>query len=121
MEKSKNYEETLKRMLAERTGGFPRFLGPSIDITAKTWEMFDKVHAELMDMVSLTKEMKGSKEQTKEEVTPLLSYYIQLQKLLLVNFEALGLNFKTSPKKMTEPTEICAKGDPIDQMLEGLP
>jgi hypothetical protein len=116
----KNYEEELKKMLAERMGGTPRFLSGSIEVAAKNWEMLDHIHKELM-AGPLTKQEEGYNGQDKSIVHPLLPYYDKLQRTLLTQFEALGLNFRAAPKKMTEPTEICAKGDPIDEMLGGMP
>lgn len=99
---TKSYFNTLKAMIEQRTGAaFDVFLTPNVDAAAKCWQMVDKIHAELMaaDMTSLEV---GSMGQQKTIINPLLPVYNQMHRTLLGHFEALGLNFRSTPSKMTE-------------------
>jgi histidyl-tRNA synthetase len=106
MKKStKTYFNTLKSMIEHRTGAaFDVFLTPNVEAAAKCWQMIDKIHEELMasDMTSLEV---GSMGQQKTIINPLLPVYNQMHRTLLEHFEALGLNFRSTPSKMTENTK----------------
>lgn len=114
-----NYEETIKNAVMERTGSLPSWLIPSIAIAAKNWEMFDHLHEALMEDNPVVKE-EGSKNQEKTLPHPLLTPYNNMQRTLLQHFEALGLNYRTTPSKITEPTDLGERKDPIDDIL-GMP
>jgi hypothetical protein len=47
----------------------------------------------------------GSTGQMKFEAHPLLPHYDKLQRTLLMQFEALGLNYSTTPSKVKEDTK----------------
>ena len=49
--------------------------------------------------------MPGSMGQTKLDAHPLLGHYDKLQRTLIQQYEALGLNFRTTPSKVTENTK----------------
>ena len=113
---SKTYFNTLKRMIEERTGAkFDVFLTPNVEAAAQCWQMVDKIHSELMegDMTSLEV---GSMGQQKTIINPLLPVYNQMHRTLLEHFEALGLNFRSTPSKMTENTKRGV--DDTDPMVE---
>ena len=46
----------------------------------------------------------GSQGQMKNEVSPLLPHYDKAQRTLLMQLEALGLNYSTTPSKVKEDT-----------------
>ena len=101
----KTYKNTLVKMIEKRTGAeFDVFLTPNVETAAKCWQMLDKMHEELMkdDMTSLEV---GSMGQQKTIIHPLIPAYNQLHRTMLEHFEALGLNFRATPSKMTENTK----------------
>lgn len=93
-------------MIKHRTGAeMEPWLLPQVRATAGNMVMLDKIQAELeaeKDLVSL---VAGSMAQMKNEVNPLLPYYDKLQRTLLMQFEAIGLNYKTTPSKVKEDTK----------------
>lgn len=99
------YELELRRMIKARTGkACEPWLFPQICTAAANMRMLDRVQEELLSgsLVSLTI---GSTGQQKNEVNPLLPYYDKLNRTLLAQLEALGLNYNTTPKKVTENTK----------------
>ncbi len=114
----KQYEAELKKLIKERTGrGFKAWLLPQIRSTAKNEYMLDKVTEEL-DNSDLTSIGIGSTGQQKTEVNPLLPYFDKLNRTLIAQFEALGLNYNTTPKKVTENTK--QGGTDTDMLSEAL-
>ena len=110
------YELELRKMIKSRTGAdMEVWLLPQVRATAANMVMLDKVQQELLDTEDLVKPMPGSMSQIKNEVNPLLPYYDKLQRTLLMQFEALGLNYKTTPSKVKEDTK---KG--VDTEKDGL-
>lgn len=109
------YEIELRRMIKHRTGAnMEPWLLPQVRATAMNMVMLDKVQEELEDTKDLIKTVEGSTGQRKNEVSPLLPYYDKLQRTLLMQFEALGLNYKTTPSKVMENTK--KGGDDDDPM-----
>lgn len=101
----KLFEAELKKLIKERTGrDYEVWLLPQIRSTAKNEYMLDKVTEEL-DNSDLTTIGIGSTGQQKTEVNPLLPYFDKLNRTLIAQFEALGLNYNTTPKKVTENTK----------------
>ena len=90
------------------------WLLPQVRATAANMVMLDKVQNELLDgdLVTL---VPGSMGQMKNEVSPLLPHYDKMQRTLLMQFEALGLNYSTTPSKVKEDTK---KG--VDAEKDGL-
>lgn len=110
------YIRELKKMIKARTGAdMEEWLLPQVRVTASNMLMIDKVENEIMDSDDLVTLTPGSKGQMKNEVNPLLPHYDKLQRTLLMQFEALGLNYSTTPSKVKEDTK---KG--IDTEREGL-
>ena len=100
------YELELRKMIKSRTGAdMEPWLLPQVRATADNMVMLDKVQAELLDTSALVKTVPGSMGQYKDEVTPLLPYYDKMQRTLMLQFEALGLNYKTTPSKVKEDTK----------------
>lgn len=110
------YELELRKMIKSRTGAdMELWLLPQVRATASNMVMLDKVQAELERADDLVTLVPGSQGQMKIEVSPLLPHYDKLQRTLLMQFEALGLNYSTTPSKVKEDTK---KG--IDTEREGL-
>ena len=113
---AKQYEAELRRMIKARTGAnCEAWLTPQIRATAMNMVMLDKIQDELTDMDSLITPVPGSMGQLKNEVSPLLPHYDKTQRTLLMQFEALGLNYSTTPSKVKEDTK---KG--VDTEKDGL-
>lgn len=110
-------ENLLIRMIEKRTGAeFDEFLLPQVMTCAQSWLMLNKVHKELIGEKTLVDSVEGSMKQQKYEVNVLLPYYLKLQAELRLQFEALGLNYRTTPSKIKEDTK---KGvDDTDPMAE---
>ena len=109
------YEKELKHMITQRTKAeMEPWLYPQVRVTAGNLVMLDKVQTELEGERSLVVSKPGSMGQEKQEVNPLVPYYDKMQRTLLLQFEALGLNYKTTPSKIKEDT---SKGvDETDEM-----
>ena len=116
------YELELRNMIKHRTGvEMEPWLLPQVRATAGNMVMLDKVQAELEDTDDLVTMVPGSTGQVKNEVSPLLPYYDKLQRTLLMQFEALGLNYKTTPSKVKEnTTQGGEKQDRLQSTLDKL-
>lgn len=116
------YEKRLREMVKERRQieDVEPWLDAQIEGAAMNWQMMVSLHDEISKGELISYE-NGSMGQTKAIVNPLLAMYRDLQRNHTMNLEALGLNFKTLPKKMTEPTSKGAdKNDPLMQFLDGV-
>lgn len=110
------YELELRKMIKSRTGAdMEAWLLPQVRATASNMVMLDKVQAELEGTSRLVTMMPGSTSQLKNEVNPLLPYYDKMQRTLMLQFEAIGLNYKVTPSKVKEDTK---KG--VDTEKDGL-
>lgn len=99
------YELELRKMIKSRTGAdMEAWLLPQVRTTAANMVMLDKIQQELEESSSFVTLLPGSMAQMKNEVNPLLPYYDKMQRTLLMQFEALGLNYKTAPSKVKEDT-----------------
>lgn len=98
------YELEIKRMIEKRNGEFDMWLIPQLRATALNCVMLDKIHDELCKERSLLITSAGSMDQTKYEAHPLLAHYDKLQRTLLQQYEALGLNYRATPSKINETT-----------------
>ena len=116
------YELELRNMIKHRTGvEMEPWLLPQVRATAGNMVMLDKIQAELEDTDDLVTMVPGSTGQVKNEVSPLLPYYDKLQRTLLMQFEALGLNYKTTPSKVKENTKQGGeKQDRLQSTLDKL-
>ena len=114
------YELELRKMIKSRTGAdMEPWLLPQVRATAANMVMLDKVQQELLDTDDLVKPMPGSMSQIKNEVNPLLPYYDKMQRTLMLQFEAIGLNYKTTPSKVKEDTKkgVDAEKDGLSNLL----
>ena len=111
------YELELRKMIKSRTGAaMEPWLLPQVRATASNMVMLDKVQAELEATDSLVTLVSGSMSQVKNEVSPLLPYYDKMQRTLMLQFEAIGLNYKTAPSKVKEDTRRgIDEADPMAQ------
>jgi hypothetical protein len=115
------YELELRKMIKSRTGAdCEPWLTPQIRTTAMNEVMLDKIQDELTEMNSLVAPVPGSMGQIKNEVSPLLPHYDKTQRTLLMQFEALGLNYSTTPSKVKEDTKKGVdEEDPMANYYKG--
>ena len=114
------YELELRKMIKSRTGAdMEPWLLPQVRATAANMVMLDKVQQELLDTTDLVKLVPGSMSQIKNEVNPLLPYYDKMQRTLMLQFEAIGLNYKTTPSKVKEDTKrgVDTEKDGLSNLL----
>ena len=114
------YELELRKMIKSRTGAdMEMWLLPQVRATASNMVMLDKVQRELESADELVTLVPGSQGQMKNEVSPLLPHYDKLQRTLLMQLEALGLNYSTTPSKVKEDTKkgVDAEKDGLANML----
>ena len=111
------YELELRKMIEARTGAkMELWLMPQVRATAMNEVMLDKVQDALINGKRKVADWNdGSTGQMKFEAHPLLPHYDKLQRTLLMQFEALGLNYSTTPSKVKEDTK---KG--VDTEKDGL-
>ena len=101
------YELELRKMIQARTGvKMEMWLMPQVRATAMNEVMLDKIQDELVNgPKKLADYGDGSTGQIKFEAHPLLPHYDKLQRTLLMQYEALGLNYSTTPSKVKEDTK----------------
>jgi hypothetical protein len=111
------YELELRKMIESRTGAkMEMWLMPQVRATAMNQVMLAQIQDELTNgSRKLADWGDGSTGQMKFEAHPLLPHYDKLQRTLLMQFEALGLNYSTTPSKVKEDTK---KG--VDTEKDGL-
>lgn len=110
-EKTKHqYELWLRRLIKERTGKeCEEWLYPQIEDVAGNKVVLAKIREALMNSEMLARTT-GSMSQLKNEVNPLLPIFDKLQRTLIAQYEALGLNYNTTPSKVTENTKQGGSG-----------
>lgn len=113
------YKRILRKMIERRVGEYEEWLDPQLHAAALCWQMLEKVHDELMDG-KLTEVRQGSKEQWYQELNPLMPTYKELQRTIILHYEALGLNYKATPSKIKEETRkgIDVETDPMAGFYE---
>jgi hypothetical protein len=111
------YELELRKMIESRTGAkMEMWLLPQVRATAMNEVMLDRIQEELTNgSRKLADWGDGSTGQMKFEAHPLLPHYDKLQRTLLMQYEAIGLNYSTTPSKVKEDTK---KG--VDTEKDGL-
>lgn len=112
-----SYVIELKKLIKARTGAeCEPWLLPQIRATASNMLIADKMHGEIMNTKYLVSFAEGSAGQQKNELNPLLSTFDKMQRTLLLQFEALGLNFNTTPSKVREDAKKAnLEDDPMCQ------
>lgn len=109
------YEDLLIEMIEKRTKQeFNIFLTPQVTSCAQCWKMMNKVYDDLIKEKSLTSFKEGSQGQQKEEVNPLLPYYIKLQAEFRNQLQSLGLNMNTTASKFNANPGAKTKGSSGD-------
>lgn len=109
------YELELRKLIKERTGEeCEPWIIPQIRSTAKNEFVLDKVTDEIT-AGNLTQVSTGSAGQQKIDVSPLLPYFDKLNRTLIAQFEALGLNYNTTPSKVNEKTK--KNSSDVDMMM----
>ena len=115
------YELELRKMIESRTGAkMELWLMPQVRATAMNEVMLDQIQDELCNGTrKLADWGDGSTGQMKFEAHPLLPHYDKLQRTLLMQFEALGLNYSTTPSKVKEDTKkgVDAEKDGLSNLL----
>ena len=101
------YELDLRKMIEARTGAkMEIWLTPQVRATAMNQVMLDKIQDALINGTrKLADWNDGSTGQMKFEAHPLLPHYDKLQRTLLMQYEAIGLNYSTTPSKVKEDTK----------------
>ena len=115
------YELELRKMIEARTGAkMELWLMPQVRATAMNEVMLDQIQDALTDGTrKLADWNDGSTGQMKFEAHPLLPHYDKLQRTLLMQFEALGLNYSTTPSKVKEDTKrgVDTEKDGLSNLL----
>lgn len=115
------YELELRKMIESRTGAkMEMWLMPQVRATAMNQVMLAQIQDELSNSKrKLADWSDGSTGQMKFEAHPLLPHYDKLQRTLLMQFEALGLNYSTTPSKVKEDTKkgVDTEKDGLSTML----
>lgn len=99
--KASYYERQLRAKIAARFGKVDEWLDPQIEDAALCKQMLVHVHEEIMNG-KLVEIRQGSKDQWVSELNPLMPTYKELQRTMIQHYQALGLNYNSTPSKMTE-------------------
>lgn len=117
-----DYEKRLREMIMQRRNidDVEPWLEAQLEAAAMNWQMVAKLHDELCKGQMLSYE-NGSSGQTKAVANPLLVAYKEAMRTHILHMEALGLNFRTLPKKMTESgaKNGVEEDDPLIAYLRG--
>lgn len=116
----KYYERQLRVKVEKRTGqAAEEWIEPQLHAAALCWQMLEKVHEEIVEK-PLVQERMGSQGQWVSELNPLMPTYKELQRTIIQHYEALGLNYKSTPRKITENTKKgVEESDPMARLYEG--
>ena len=113
------YEEEIIKMIKDRNGVFDEWLRPQVEGAAMNRVLLAQIHEEITQAANLTIIVDGSMGQKKKEAHPLLAVYDKMQRTLLLQYEALGLNYKTTPSKVSESTKKQPQeDDPFIRVLQ---
>ena len=114
------YEKEIVKMIEARNGVFDSWLSPQVEGAAMNRVILAQIHTEITQEKSLTISVSGSMGQEKREPHPLLAVYDKMQRTLLQQYAALGLNYNATPSKINEPTGKAAKeDDPLVKFYSG--
>jgi hypothetical protein len=113
------YTEELKEMIELRNREpFNVWLMPQLRATAMNMVILDRVQ-DTLATAAITTLTNGSMGQPKQEVNPLIDKYDKLQRTLMLQFEALGLNYNTAKGKVQgEGGGGGQNEDPLMQLLK---
>jgi len=114
------YELEIRKMIEQRVGTFEVWLKPQVEATAMNRYMLAKIQKELEEENTLICTSSGSMGQMKQEAHPLLPHYKELQRTLILQYEALGLSYKATPSKIKEDTKKGVdEEDPMAKYYQG--
>ena len=99
------YEREIKTMITDRLGRFDTWLSPLVEAAASNRVILAKIQKELEGEKALLLPSYGVGGQAKLDSHPLLKQYNELQRTLLLQYEALGLSYKSTPSKIKEPVK----------------
>lgn len=121
IDKIEEYSKELRELVKERTSkDCEPWLFPQIEAAAINRALLMKVASELLSLDTLMQESRGYNDQTKFDAHPLLTHLDKLQRTLLMQYEALGLNYKTTPSKVKEDTRKgVSESDGLMQIMKG--
>lgn len=108
----------LRKAVKERKGKIDKFLLPQLMLTANVWALTIKMGRRLADADLVGLET-GSMGQVKVIINPLLDKYFCAVRELRASFRALGINYDTTPKKVSEASADTEQ-DPLDAFLNGM-
>jgi hypothetical protein len=115
------YKEEIVKMIEARNGEYDFWLTPQVECAAMNRTVLAKIHSEITNATNLIVTVFGSTGQEKREPHPLLAVYDKMQRTLLQQYAALGLNYNATPSKINEPTGKAAKDDdPLKELLNGI-
>lgn len=116
---SRSYAMELKQLIEERTGKeCEPWLYPQIRSTARNELFLDKIQDELYNGQFVQPAL-GSIGQLKSELNPLVAMFDKVQRTLLAQFESLGLNYNSTPRKITDNTKQGgSEQDTLKSLLE---
>lgn len=115
------YKKEIVKMIEARNGSFDKWLTPQVEGAAMNRVILAQLHTEITNAKSLSMTVSGSMGQIKREPYPLLAVYDKMQRTLLQQYAALGLNYNATPSKINEPTGKTAKeNDPLTAFFSGL-
>ena len=116
---SRSYAMELKQLIEERTGKeCEPWLYPQIRSTARNELFLDKIQDELYNG-QFVQPVLGSIGQQKNELNPLVAMFDKVQRTLLAQFESLGLNYNSTPRKITDNTKQGgSEQDTLKSLLE---
>ena len=114
------YKKQIIQMVKTRNGEFEEWLIPQVESAAMNRVILAKIQEEICRETNLAVFSDGSVGQKKREAHPLLAVYDKLQRTLLLQYKAIGLNYDATPSKINEPTGKAAKeDDPLVQFYSG--
>lgn len=121
-EEVNEYISELKTLVKERTETeCPSWLHPQIEAAAMNRLLLWKMLEDLTSADSLMVTSEGYNSQDKVSAHPLLAYYDKIQRTLLMQYEAIGINYKTTPSKVKDEVKKSdGKKDSLVNLLDGV-
>lgn len=101
-------------MIVDRLGRFDVWLSPLVEAAASNRVLLAKIQKELEAENSLLLSSVGVGGQVKQDSHPLLKQYNELQRTLLLQYEALGLSYKSTPSKIKD--SVKSGGEEHDKL-----
>lgn len=114
VKKANGYEREIKAMIVDRLGRFDVWLSPLVEAAASNRVLLAKIQKELEAENSLLLSSVGVGGQVKQDSHPLLKQYNELQRTLLLQYEALGLSYKSTPSKIKD--SVKSGGEEHDKL-----